>query len=195
MGARNLDEIKEKKRVLLTIDILIMTIFLIFIVLAFLPSINWMIRVASGISILFFSIVYIVIIKESKQKCIEIPELEEKAAKHLYISSLLLLNEDKSLLKEWNIYGKISLIIGRNLGEAKVDIDLSDVASAAMIAEEHAVMNYCNGHWYIENNCKESAIEIQKLDEAQKNILLEDEPCQLYRGDTIYICNVALLIK
>ena len=57
------------------------------------------------------------------------------------ISELALLSEEDTELMVWDMYGKVSLVIGRDVGENQVDVDLSQSSYPGMVDVEHAVLN------------------------------------------------------
>ncbi len=63
------------------------------------------------------------------------------------ISELLLLGEDNNVTDTWDIYGKTSIVFGRDEGEFQVDVNLKNTDYAGTVDGEHAVMNYSGGGW------------------------------------------------
>lgn len=111
------------------------------------------------------------------------------------ISGIAMLNEHGIHMKEWNLEGLVSLIIGKNTKNKEVDIDLSDSAYDALIHEEHALMNFAAGNWYLEGLHKPAGISIKKINDTTRYRLTDNKPCKLDRGDIVYIANTRLLIK
>lgn len=105
----------------------------------------------------------------------------------------MLLGEDNTRLASWNIYGKNGLVIGRDVGENHVSINLEDTTYASMIDIEHAVLNYSGDSWYIEDISEKNGISVQKKD-GRKYKLSYGKPCRLERGDIIYIALTRLEI-
>lgn len=103
------------------------------------------------------------------------------------IQELLLLNEEGKPVAAWDIYGKSALVIGRDIKENHVDINLSQSVYASMIDIEHAVLNYTAGNWYIEDLGSKNGIILQKFSDGRKYKLAADQPCKLDKGDTIII--------
>ena len=64
------------------------------------------------------------------------------------MSELQLLGEDSSVTDTWDIYGKTSIVFGRDEGEFQVDVNLKNTDYAGTVDGEHAVMNYSGGSWY-----------------------------------------------
>lgn len=104
-----------------------------------------------------------------------------------------LLNENDERLTSWNIYGKNGLVIGRDIGENQVDINLDQTTYASMIDIEHAVLNFSGNDWYVEDISVKNGVSIQKTD-GKKYKLAYGKPCKLERGDIIYIALTRLQI-
>lgn len=111
------------------------------------------------------------------------------------VNELVLLSEENTELASWNLYGKISLVIGRDIGENHVDVNLNHVTYASMIDMEHAVLNYSDGNWYIEDIGSKNGLSIQKIQDGRKYRLSADQPCLLDKGDIIYVGLTRLLIR
>lgn len=103
------------------------------------------------------------------------------------ITQLLLLGEEGNVTDTWDIYGKTSIVFGRDEGDFQVDINLKFTDYGSTVDGEHAVMNYCNGCWYIEDLDSENGTRIQPMGEEQKYRVSSKEPCRVERGDIIYI--------
>ena len=65
------------------------------------------------------------------------------------ISRILLLGEEGNITAAWDIYGKTSVVFGRDERENQVDVNLRNTDYEGPIDVDHAVMNYCDGNWYI----------------------------------------------
>lgn len=109
------------------------------------------------------------------------------------LTEVVLLGEDDSRLASWNIYGKNGIVIGRDVGENQVTIDLNDSVYASMIDVEHAVLNYSGGNWYIEDISEKNGVCIQKQD-GRKYKLAYGKPCKLEKRDVIYVALTRLQI-
>lgn len=103
------------------------------------------------------------------------------------ITEVVLLSDEDHSLATWPLYGKISMVIGRDVGENQVNINLSNSAYASMIEVEHAVLNYSAGCWYVEDLTSKNGIMVQKHVDGRKYKLAPDQPCKLDLGDIIYI--------
>lgn len=118
----------------------------------------------------------------------EMPILPENT-----LTEVVLLGEDGTRLASWNIYGKNGIVIGRDVGENNVTINLDNSTYASMIDVEHAVLNYSGNNWYIEDISEKNGISIQKPD-GKKYRLAYGKPCRLEKGDIIHIALTRLQI-
>lgn len=119
-----------------------------------------------------------------------IPDFEEDP-----IYSIALLNEELEVIREWDVYNKIGLTIGRNTKEEAVDIDLSDCTYASLVDTQHAVLNFAVGKWHIEDLYSTNGISIQKIEDSTTYKLSQDRPCQIARGDKLIIGKTQLLVR
>ena len=110
------------------------------------------------------------------------------------ISQISLLNKNGEIISSWELYGKNSAVIGKDIGENHVDINLSETPYAAMIDVEHAVLNYAGGNWYIEDIDSQNGISIQKAGQEKSYKLSSSQPCKLDFGDIIFlgVCRLKL---
>lgn len=103
------------------------------------------------------------------------------------ISELSLLGEENNICATWDIYGKTSIVLGKDDRISQVDIDLRNTDYAGTIDGEHAVMNYSNGSWYIEDLESENGTRIQRGGEGKKYRVSSREPCKVEKNDIIYL--------
>lgn len=101
------------------------------------------------------------------------------------VSELTLLSEENSPVKSWELRGKVSLLIGKGSDEEDVDIDLSDTVFSGTVSEVHAILNYTDKSWYIEDNQSKNGTHIQGNDGKLYNI--KDGQSKLRKNDYIYI--------
>jgi len=111
------------------------------------------------------------------------------------ITELVLLSEEDTELHVWDMYGKVALVIGRDVKENHVDVDLSQSTYASMVEIEHAVLNFSAGSWYIEDLGSANGISVQKSRDGRKYKLASDTPCRLEPGDCIFIGLNRLLLR
>ena len=110
----------------------------------------------------------------------EMPSFEENP------TELVLLSEEGGHIASWNIYDRNGLVIGRDVGENHVTINLENTTYASMIDIEHAVLNYAGNNWYIEDISSKNGVSIQKRD-GKKYKITYGKPCKLELGDIIFI--------
>ena len=103
------------------------------------------------------------------------------------ISEILLLGEENNITAVWDIYGKTSIVFGKEAKENQIDINLKNTDYAGTIDGEHAVMNYSNGSWYIEDLESENGTRIQRGGEGEKYRVSSREPCKVEKNDIIYL--------
>ena len=111
------------------------------------------------------------------------------------ITEIVLLNEEGAEITVWDLYGKTSVVIGRDVRENQVDIDLSQSPYASMVDIEHAVLNYCAGNWYVEDLGSKNGIGIEKPGDGKLYRLSPDTPCRLERGDCLQVGLNRLLLR
>lgn len=111
------------------------------------------------------------------------------------VTEVLLLNEEDQTLATWSLYGKVSMVIGRDVGENQVDINLMPSTYASTVEVEHAVLNYTGGSWYVEDLGSKNGVSVQSSKDGRKYKLASDQPCKLDAGDIIYIGLARLLIR
>ena len=136
-----------------------------------------------GVGVFFHSV--IILYRELKKK--DFSRSQKIFDKKKVIDKIILLNKDGEEVFNWDLYGKSSAIIGKDLGDNLVDIDLSQNPYSAMIDAEHAVLNYTAGNWYIEDLSSQNGISIQKLGQTKSYKLSSTQPCKLDFGDVIFI--------
>ena len=103
------------------------------------------------------------------------------------IHAMALLDENNQTISEWNIAGKISVLIGRDTHKEDVDINLMNTAFAGMVDRQHAVMNYTAGQWYVEDLESVNGIRIQKKKDNKIYKVAKNQPCLIEKGDILFI--------
>lgn len=103
------------------------------------------------------------------------------------ISELQLLGEDNNITDTWDIYRKTSIVFGKDEGQNQVDVNLKNTDYAGTVDGEHAVMNYSDGSWYIEDLDSENGTRIQRNGEDRSYKISSREPCKVEKNDIIYL--------
>lgn len=177
---------EENKTMIVGINITILIVLIIAAYYIFFISTSIYIKVAAVICFIAYITAYIV------RAVVYVNKYTEKNSE---INKLILVDEDGNYKKEWNINGKISLLIGKKTKNNEVDIDLANTDYSYLISKQHAVLNFASNNWYIEDVGSSNGIGIKKLNDNVKRKLFRDVPYKLDSGDTIYIANTQLIIK
>jgi hypothetical protein len=142
----------------------------------------------SGILIVFFLVLGLHDRKKGPMKKAALPPKGS-------ITEIALLSEEDSDLAVWELYGKTAAVIGRDLGENHVDINLSNASYASMVDVEHAVLNYTAGNWYVEDLGTENGISVQKALDGRRYKLSAEQMCRLEPGDILYIGMTRMILR
>lgn len=111
------------------------------------------------------------------------------------IKSIVLINEEGTALTEWSLTGKSGMVIGKGTEKEPVDIDLSCSAFAQMISKQHAVLNYTDNGWCIDDIDSKNGTRVKKIN---RNAILDLKlmgTVELGVGDIIYIANTMLQLR
>ena len=111
------------------------------------------------------------------------------------VRELVLITEEGDVLFTWDIRGKTSLVIGKSTQKEPVDIDLSMSAMSQMISKQHAVLNYTNDGWCIDDIDSKNGTRVRKL---SQNAIMDVKlvgSVQLVAGDIIYIASTMLQLR
>lgn len=111
------------------------------------------------------------------------------------ISEMVLFSEEDTELMVWDMYGKVSLVIGRDRGENQVDVDLSRSPYSGMVDVEHAVLNYSGGNWYIEDLGSTNGISIRKAQDGRLYRISANTPCRVESGDVLFVGMNRLMVR
>lgn len=110
------------------------------------------------------------------------------------IERLILLDEQEKPIKSWEIANQIGFVIGRTGKEIQVDIDLEGCEYSSLIDFEHATLNFCMEHWYVEDLNSHNGVKIKKVEDGQCYKVM-GRPCRVGVGDILYIANTRLLLS
>ena len=112
--------------------------------------------------------------------------LKKEKIQDTFLSELVLLSEEDTIVKTWNILGKNSLVIGKKNSKEDIDIDLSDTYFSGTVSDVHAILNYVDGSWYIEDIQSKNGTQIKGfLEDKLYNI--KDGQSKLAKKDYIFI--------
>jgi len=103
------------------------------------------------------------------------------------ISTLILLGEDDRPIRVWDLTGKVGLLIGKSSGEYEVDIDLSDTDYHTYIDPEHALLNYNESGWWLQDTSYRNGLSI--IRKGKELVLGSHAPAKLEPGDIIRVAH------
>ncbi len=108
---------------------------------------------------------------------------------------VVLINEEGQTLMEWSLERKTSLIIGKSADGEEVDVDLSGSAVAQMISKQHAVLNYTEKGWYVDDIDSKNGTRVKKLTQNSIMDVKLVGAIEVEAGDIIYIASTMLQIQ
>ena len=111
------------------------------------------------------------------------------------IKKFVLITRDGEKEKEWHCEGVKSFLIGKSTINSEVDIDLTDTYYAEYISPNHAVLNYAEGYWYIEDLNSKNGVGIKKRGEEYALRLKPMTSYKVDEGDIIYISKAKLFVR
>lgn len=110
-------------------------------------------------------------------------------------TKLVLINEEGDSLLEWSLAGKTSMIIGKSTDKEKVDVDLECSAFAQMISKQHAVLNYTDGGWYVDDIDSKNGTRVKKICQNSFLDVRLVGTVEVEVGDIVYIANTMLQLQ
>ena len=110
------------------------------------------------------------------------------------VTSFALLNLDGECEKEWHVLGVTAFLVGKETANREVDMELGDTHHSDYISNEHAVINFSSGCWYIEDLDSKHGVGIRKKGAEYAFRLKSSVPYKVEVGDTIYISKVKILV-
>ncbi|HIT87102.1 MAG TPA: FHA domain-containing protein [Candidatus Coprocola pullicola] len=111
------------------------------------------------------------------------------------IKRFVLITRDGERQKEWCCKGACSFLIGKSSINHEVDIDLADTYYMEYVSPSHAVLNYVQGYWYIEDLNSTNGVGLKKRGEEYALRLKPMTSYKVEEGDVIYISKVKLLAR
>jgi pSer/pThr/pTyr-binding forkhead associated (FHA) protein len=75
-----------------------------------------------------------------------------------------------------------------------VDIDLSNAQYSELISRQHAVLNYADGAWFIEDIGSSYGTGLKRVNEEKSKLDVE-RLYELNLGDIIFIANTKIMVK
>ena len=111
------------------------------------------------------------------------------------IKKIVLITTNDEKQQEWLCKNVRSFLIGKGTASSEVDIDLGNTKYSEYINNEHAVLNYSNGFWYIEDLNSQNGVGIKKYGEEYALKLKPKVAYKIDKGDVIYISKTKILVS
>jgi hypothetical protein len=111
------------------------------------------------------------------------------------IKKLILRDDEGRNVKVWDIEAKTAVLIGKKTRDNEVDIDLSETDYATLVSQQHAVLNFSENFWYIEDLGSTNGSGVLRPKDNSKVRLELGKPFRLCSDDVIYISNLKILVK
>ena len=111
------------------------------------------------------------------------------------ISYVALIGEQGNELLKWSLEGKTAIVIGKGTETEPVDIDLSGSAMAQMISKQHAVLNYTDNGWYVDDIDSKNGNRVKKKNQSALLDVKLVGAVEVEAGDIIYIANAMLQLR
>ncbi len=108
---------------------------------------------------------------------------------------LVLQDEEGKNIRAWPLERRKALILGKKTRDNEVDIDLSEAQYATLISKQHAVLNYSDHNWYLEDIGSSNGTGVKRSNAKHKFKLEPGRPYPINSGDIILIANTQLLVK
>ena len=143
--------------------------------------------IAVGLMLFCWSLVSLILFLRHPAEPAAVPVAEMEPDLTAGITQLNWLSEKGDILKTWDLFNRTGLVIGRDCKENMVDIDLAQSPYAPLIDIEHAVLNYANADWYIEDLASRNGTQLCKARDGRKYQLTAGEPCKVEIGDIIIV--------
>lgn len=184
----NNETIKIKQIYIYILTILIIFCMAIFIYFLYLVNDDIAIRIV-GTIVVFLSALIWIRFEYNRGKYVD------KSEKEPEIKKFVLITRDGDREKEWSCEGTVSFLIGKGNSQHEVDIELGDTHHSNYISNEHAVLNYSDGCWYIEDLNSFNGVGLKKKGDEFAFRLKPLTAYKIDEGDIIYISKTKLLVR
>lgn len=111
------------------------------------------------------------------------------------INAIALVGEQGNVLLEWTLAGKTSLVIGKGTNKEPVDIDLAETAMGQLVSKQHAVLNYTDNGWYVDDIDSKNGTRVKKRNQSAFLDVKLVGAVEVEIGDIIYIANTMLQLR
>lgn len=184
-----LENEKVRKTISFILTILIILFLSVFIYFTFFINQEILIKILGISAVILIILIWLFFeYRENKNK---LKVNEDKSN----IKKFVLITRDGEREKEWYCEGNNSFLIGKGTVKSQVDIELGDTYYADYISNEHAVLNYSNGYWYIEDLDSANGVGLKKKNEEYSLRLKPMTSYKIDEGDIIYISKAKILVR
>ena len=111
------------------------------------------------------------------------------------INAVALIGEQGNVLLEWPLAGKTSVVIGKGTQKEPVDIDLTETAMGQLVSKQHAVLNYTDNGWYVDDIDSKNGTRVKKRNQSALLDVKLVGAVEVEVGDIIYISNTMLQLR
>lgn len=181
---------KVKRLISYILTIFIILIMAIFVYFLYFVNKDLVIKVIGTISLVLISLIWF-LFEHNKGKTY----VQKQPVVETKIKRFILITRDGEREMEWHCEGVSSFLIGKSTAKQEVDIDLSEIHFCEYISNEHAILNYSNGYWYIEDLNSFNGVGIKKKGEEYALRLKPAVSYKIDEGDIIYISKAKLLVR
>jgi len=182
--------VNRKIKIVISYILTILIILMIAVFLYFLYFINKdvSIKFIGTIAIILLVSIWLLFEQERRKK-------NKKTYVKSTIKRFILITSEGERDMEWHCEGVNSFLIGKKAGDQEVDIDLSDTKYSEYVSNEHAVLNYSGGYWYIEDLNSANGVGVKKKGEEYALRLKPMVSYKLDEWDIIYISKAKILVR
>jgi hypothetical protein len=168
------------------IDFLIIAMFAGAVYYIYLINRNWQIKAIGLVACLLFLLFFITKVSVFVKK---------KETKYEGIKKLILKDDEGRNVKVWDLETKTAVLIGKKTRDNEVDIDLSQTDYATLVSKQHAVLNFSENCWYVEDLGSTNGSGVRRPKANLKVKLEAGKPFKLSIGDVLYIANLKILVQ
>ena len=111
------------------------------------------------------------------------------------INAVALIGEQGNVLLEWPLAGKTSVVIGKGSQKEPVDIDLTETAMGQLVSKQHAVLNYTDNGWFVDDIDSKNGTRVKKRNQSALLDVKLVGAVEVEVGDIIYISNTMLQLR
>ncbi len=104
-------------------------------------------------------------------------------------SALVLLGEGQRAIREWDLLGHTSVLVGKESGEQQIDINLANTEYSSFVDDQHAMLNFTETGWYVEDLGSKNGTSLLRPGNDREQLLAPGVPCKILPGDVLCIAS------